>query len=213
MAKCIPSVLGQFSGRLGSIVYSSWKGIRYVKSLPRKTKKRDVSPKVEIQRAKFKLAASFVKAIASLVAITFPDSRTKTTSRNSALSNVLQQAITGDYPDLRIEYSKVFMANGSLPPTVNPAATCTAPGVINFSWKDNTGYGKAKATDQPVLIAFCEGLNACSFIVSDALRSEQTASLPAKLFSGKQVHTWISFLSENGKNVAKSSYTGTVTVA
>jgi len=212
MAKCLPSVLGQFSGRIGSIVYSSWNGIRYVKSLPRKTKKRDVSPKVQIQRAKFKLAVSFVKAIASLVAITFPD-RTRTTSRNSAVSSVLQQAITGNYPDLRIEYSKVLMANGSLPLTVNPAATCTAPGVINFSWKDNAGYGKAKATDQPVLIAFCEGLNACRFMVSDALRSAQTASLPAKLFRGKQVHTWISFLSENGRNVAKSSYTGTVTVA
>ena len=213
MAKCEPSVLGKFSGRVGSIVYSSWKGIRYVKSLPHRRKERDVSPRVEIQRAKFKLAASFVKTIASLVAITFPDSRTKTTSRNNALSSVLRQGITGDYPDLRIEYSKVFMANGSLPLTVNPAATCTAPGVIKFRWKDNTGDGKAKATDQPILIAFCESLNACSFIVSDALRCAQNASLPVKMFGGKQVHTWISFLSENGRDAAKSSYTGTVTVA
>ena len=213
MAKYIPGVLGLISGKVGSLVYRNHRGIGYVQSSPRKRKKRDVSLKVEIQRAKFKLAAGFVKTIASLVAISFSDSRIKTTSRNSALSNVLQQAITGDYPDLRIEYSKVLMANGTLPLTVNPTATSTAPGVINFSWKDNTGWGKAKATDQPILIAFCEGLNACSFIVSDALRSAQMASLSAKLFSGQEVHTWISFLSENGKDVAISSYTGTVTVA
>jgi len=113
---------------------------------------------------------------------------------------------------LRIEYSKVFMASGSLSLTVNPTATSTEPGVINFKWKDGTGYGNAKATDRPILIAFCESLNACSFIVSDASRSAETASLPVQLFSGKEVHTWISFLSENGKDVATSSYTGTVTV-
>jgi Family of unknown function (DUF6266) len=66
-------------------------------------KKRDVSLKVEIQRAKFKLAASFVKTISSLLAITFPQLKSKMTPRNKALSSVLQQAITGDYPDLRIE--------------------------------------------------------------------------------------------------------------
>ena len=104
------------------------------------------------------------------------------------------------------------MASGSLSLTVNPTATSTEPGVINFKWKDGTGYGNAKATDRPILIAFCESLNACSFIVSDASRSAETASLPVQLFSGKEVHTWISFLSENGKDVATSSYTGTVTV-
>ena len=212
MGKYNQGVLGQFSGKVGPVVGSSWKGIGYLRSNARKKKNRDVSVKTEIQRAKFKLASSFVKAIASLLAIPFPDSKTKTTGRNNALSSVLQQAITGDYPDLRIEYSKLFMASGSLSLTVNPTATSTEPGVINFKWKDGTGYGNAKATDRPILIAFCESLNACSFIVSDASRSAETASLPVQLFSGKEVHTWISFLSENGKDVATSSYTGTVTV-
>ena len=212
MAKYNQGLLGQFSGKAGPVVGSSWEGIGYSRSNARKTRNRDVSMKTEIQTAKFKLASSFVKAIASLLAILFPDSKTKTTGRNNALSSVLQQAITGDYPDLRIEYSKVFMASGSLSLTVNPTATSTEPGVINFKWKDGTGYGNAKATDRPILIAFCESLNACSFIVSDASRSAETASLPVQLFSGKEVHTWISFLSENGKDVATSSYTGTVTV-
>ena len=212
MAKYNPGLLGPFSGRIGAVIGSSWKGICYVRSKPRKKKKRDVSLKIEIQRAKFKLAASFVKAISSLLAITFPEPKARMTLRNKALSSVLQQAITGDYPDLRIAYSKVLMASGFLSRAVNPAATCTSPGVIDFTWKDNGGYGNAEAADRPVLIAYCESLNACTFIVSDALRSAETASLPVKLFSGKEVHTWISFLSENGKDVAISSYTGALAV-
>jgi hypothetical protein len=205
--------LGRFSGSVGPVVGSSWKGISYLKSKPHRTKKKKVSLKVEIQRAKFRLASSFIKAIGSVLAITFPSYKTGTTGRNSALASVLQQAITGDYPDLRIEYSKVFMASGSLSLTVDPTVSSTSPGVISFAWLDSTGVGNAKAADRPILIAFNERWNACSFIVSDALRSAETALLPVKLFSGKQVHTWISFLSENGKDVANSIYTGVVTVA
>jgi len=213
MARYDNGALGQFSGKVGPIVGSSWRGIGVLKTSPRKKKNRVVSPKIEIQRAKFKLASSFVKAIGSLLAISFPDAKTKLTSRNNALANVLQQAVTGDYPDLRIEYSKVFMASGTLSLTVDAAATSAEPGVIKFTWTDSTGYGNAKAKDRPILIAFCESLNVCSFIVSDALRSAQTALLPVKLFSGKRVHTWISFQKEDGTDVASSSYTGIVTVA
>jgi len=206
-------LLGRFSGSVGPVVGSSWKGIGYLKSKPHRTKtKRDVPLKIEIHRAKFKLATDFIKAIGSLLAITFPD-KAGTTGRNNALASVLPQAITGEYPDLHIDFSKVLMASGSLSLTTDPTATSTQPGVINFTWIDGSGYGLGKTADRPILIAFCESLNACSFIVSDALRSAETASLPAKLFSGKQVHTWISFLSENGKDVANSTYTGAFTVA
>jgi len=100
-----------------------------LRSNPGKLKKKNVSAKTEIQRAKFKLAANFIKTVGSVLAITFPDYKTSTTSRNNAVANVLQQAITGDYPDLRIEYSKVFMASGSLSVTMDPVATSTEPGL------------------------------------------------------------------------------------
>jgi hypothetical protein len=213
MGKYHQGVLGQFSGAVGPVIGSSWKGIGYMRGKSRNLKNRAVSPKIEIQRAKFKLAANFVTTIKDLLLIGFPDFKDKMTSRNNALSSLLQQAITGEYPDLRIEYSKVFMAIGSLSLTMNPAAGSTEPGVIKFTWKDGTGYGNAKATDKAVLIAFCEGLDSCYFIVSNSVRSAETASLDVKHFSGKDVHTWISFIAENGKGVATSSYTGLVKVA
>ena len=71
MAKYNQGLLAQFSGKVGPVVGRSWKGIGYLRSNARKKKNRDVSVKTEIQRAKFKLASSFVKAIASLLAISF----------------------------------------------------------------------------------------------------------------------------------------------
>ena len=75
MAKYNQGVLGHFCGKVGPVVGSSWKGVGYLRSKRRKPKKRDVSTKTEIERAKFKLASDFIKAIASLLAITFPDSK------------------------------------------------------------------------------------------------------------------------------------------
>lgn len=211
MARDDKAALGK-SGKVG-VVGTVGKGIVYLRSKSSKRKNRDVSRNIEIPRTKFKLASHFVNAIASLLAIAFPDSKTKAATRRNALSNVLQYAVRGDYPDFRIEYSKLLMASGRLSLTLSPAATSTEPGVIKFTWKDSTGYWNANATDRPILIAYCEKLNACCFIVSDARRSAETALLPAEHFSGKEVHTWISFLSENGKDVAISSYTGALTVA
>ena len=112
--------MGQFSGKLGPASGNSWRGVSYLRSNPGKSKKKNVSEKIEIQSAKFRLAANFIKTMGSVLAITFPDYKTNMTSRNNAVANVLNQAITGDYPDLRIEYSKVFMASGSLSVTIDP---------------------------------------------------------------------------------------------
>ena len=58
MGKYNQGVLGQFSGKVGPVVGSSWKGIGYLRSNARKTRNRDASMKTEIQTAKFKLASS-----------------------------------------------------------------------------------------------------------------------------------------------------------
>src|SRR5437773_11045955 len=78
MAKYNQGLLAQFSGKVGPVVGSSWKGISYLRSNPRKTRNRDASMKTEIQTAKFKLASSFVKAIASLLLRSLPTVKSTT---------------------------------------------------------------------------------------------------------------------------------------
>jgi hypothetical protein len=62
---------------------------------------------------------------------------------------------------------------------------------------------------------YCEERHESYYDIKDgALRSDgnDILELPAKL-SGKTVHTWLSFISENGKDIAPSIYTGQLTVA
>jgi hypothetical protein len=53
----------------------------------------------------------------------------------------------------------------------------------------------------------------CLYSTDAADRSEEAASFDASEFVGKTVQTWIAFISESGKDVATSIYTGEVLVS
>ena len=92
-----------------------------------------------------------------------------------------------------------------------PAALSSAPGVLNFNWTDNTG-DNAKFSDKAMLVAYCAPLNTTTYNTAAAQRHDATAVLNVSAFSGQPVHTWIVFISEDGKRISDSHYTGMVTV-
>ena len=65
--------------------------------------------------------------------------------------------------------------------------------------------------DKVILVAYCEELNQTAYH-ADIIRGAETGSLNVSGFSGKQVHTWISCISQDGKTLASSVYTGEVAV-
>ena len=85
--------------------------------------------------------------------------------------------------------------------------------LLVFSWTDNTGVGVAKATDKAMPAAYCPELNQSIFITSGANRNAITETLNLAAFSGKTAQTYLGFISEDGKNVASSIYTGAVLVS
>lgn len=134
------------------------------------------------------------------------------TGINSALSYLLQNAVTGLYPTFNIVFSDVLISRGDLPNVLGPAIVAGAGGLVTFSWTDNTGVGAAKATDKAILAAFCPALNQCIYTTGSADRSDITDTLKLSTFAGQVVETYIGFISANGKSVATSIYTGQVTV-
>lgn len=148
-----------------------------------------------------------------LLAITYLDYAGKMTGANSALRYTLKNAVSGVYPDLQVDYNMAIVSRGSLP--VSPAMQVVpgAAGAVRFQWTDNSGIGAAKATDKAILVAYCEELDQCVYTIGPALRSAGNAELPLSLLTGKEVHTWLAFISENGKDTASSVYTGSITVS
>jgi hypothetical protein len=205
-------ILGGFSGKVGSVVGGSWKGIDYMRS---KGNNRNLNPseKQLAQQLKFALVMRFVQPMADLLSISFRNFAIQMTGINSAFAYTIKNAVTGVYPAFAIDYSLSLVSRGDLPNVLTPAATMGAGSVLTYSWTDNSGTGSAKGTDQAILVAYCPDLNQAIFNTAGGLRSAMTADLNLGPFAGLQAQTWIGFISENGKNVATSIFTGAVTVS
>ncbi len=64
-----------------------------------------------------------------------------------------------------------------------------------------------------VLYLYCPDTNQCVYTTGSAARNAAADSLTVTAFSGKQVQTYIGFISADGLEIANSIFTGEVTVS
>lgn len=212
MGRISKGILGGFSGKVGNVVGGSWKGIDYMRSKSNRTNFTSSPAQLE-QQAKFALSIRFAQTMSALLAVGFRTYASKQTEMNSAVSYILKNAIGGTFPSFSILYANVLVSRGDLPNVLAPAVTAAAGSMLTYNWTDNSGTGSAKATDKVILAAYCPELNQCIYTTAGATRSALTDELNLATFSGKQVHTYIGCISEDGRSIATSIYTGPVTVS
>ncbi len=212
MATFEKGILGGFSGKVGNVVGGTWKGKSYMRSVPGKRTKPS-SVKQLVQQAKFSLIVLFFHTFSGLLNLSFRSFAVKVTGFNSAVAYGLKNAVTGNYPAFDIAYPQVLIARGDLPNATNPKAAATGSGFINFDWVSNAGVGLAKATDKTILLIYCPALKQAIYTVGSSTRITVAEKLDVSPFTGQGVETYISFISEDEKDVATSVYTGHVQVS
>jgi hypothetical protein len=203
-------ILGNFSGKVGTVVGSTWRGIWVMRGLT-DAKKGKPNPAQQQQQAKFSLMIKFLQPLSSLVGQTYDTSPAEMTGFNKAFSDNIRNAITGAFPALAIDYSKVILSKGALPNVSTVAAASTVAGKLAFTWTDNSG-GVALPTDTAFVAAYSADLNRWIFAQQTAPRNAGTYSLDVTAFSGKAVQTYIGFLSADGQSVSNSLFTGQANV-
>ncbi|WP_276482962.1 DUF6266 family protein [Paraflavitalea pollutisoli] len=213
MGRIAKGVLGGFSGTVGSVVGGNWKGIEYIRSKPVTRKGRKQSQKQLEQQAKFATAIRFTRTIQDLFMETFTKNANLMTGINSAISDLLKRALIGTYPFYDILYSQVMISRGSLPNAASAQAVAASAGGIQFNWGNmDIPLGKAGPKDQALLVAYCPELNR-AWYRKGVTRIAMTDTLDASGLSGKTVQTWLTFISEDKRDLADSLFTGEVTVA
>ena len=211
MGKFEVGVLGNFDGKIGTVVGAKWKGIEYMRHKGRKSKKPPTAAQLE-QQAKFKCVIRFVNAMTNVLSVGYPD-LLKKTALNQAFSDIYAKALNGTYPSFSLDYSKVSISKGVLHNANAPVASAAGNGVIKFSWNDNSDGNVANADDKSVLAMYCPELDEVVYTLSGAQRGTGTASLNVMNYTGMLVETWIAFISADGKLVSSSRYTGQLTVS
>lgn len=205
-------ILGGFSGKVGTVVGSSWKGISYMRGLAQSVR-NPRSAKQVAQRDKFTLALSFIRPIQSFIQVGYKTYATHQSAFNAAMSYILKNAITGTYPDHRIDYAKVMVSRGPLELPTN-IQTIDTENEISVTWLDNSGFGKALDTDFAMLLVFNPAKDEVIYSMNSSCRGDEGLSLnhPAD-WSGDTVHIYLAFVSEDGTLVSDSEYVGSETIA
>ena len=205
-------ILGGFSGKVGTVIGGSWRGISYMRSHALKIKNPRTEAQVS-QRSKFTLALSFLKPITNVLRTGFKLYANKQTAFNAAMSYTLANAITGDYPDFELNFASALISRGTLTAAANGLAAA-ADGKVTVSWEDNTGIGTAKATDKALIAVLnpSKGEGLSDNVGSARSAGSQIIDIPAD-WMGDEVQVYLGFVSEDAKEVANSVYLGSVTVA
>jgi hypothetical protein len=108
-------ILGGFSGKVGTVVGASWKGISYMRSLPQHVKTPRTEGQIS-QRSKFALTLNFLKPITGFLRTGWKLYAHRQSPFNAAMSYALANAINRTYPNYAIDPSKVLVSRGSLAP-------------------------------------------------------------------------------------------------
>ena len=207
MARINQGILGPFSGKVGEVIGSNWKGIPYIKARP--TKYHDAkTPRQLTHRMKLQMAHGLVRSIKPLIEIGFRNVTGNQTPYNNAVSYLMKNALVGEYPEVGIDPSKVMVSQGTLAGADDCSVSIEEDDTIAFSWGEaSSDLGKANAEDQAILSAY--NFTKQQGISNVVCRKDKKGSItiPQK-WKEDSIACYIFFVSGINKDVSNSEFLG-----
>lgn len=200
-------ILGGFSGSVGNVVGSSWKGIATMKAKPLSVANPNTAGQVA-QRTKMTNAVEYAKEILTDIIKPLND---RFASAMSGFNLFIQRNID------------LFAAADPTPPqdliiaqgNVEGFDTFAVSGDVSnneivFSWVDNTGTGDSLATDVPFVFVYNETLNEIAVGdntgVDRSIQGLSITPLPTGWVAGNVLRAYGAFRRADGSKVSNTSY-------
>lgn len=206
-------ILGGFSGKVGTVIGGSWKGINYMRGKAASISNPQTEAQLD-QRARFGAALKFLQPLTAFLRVGFKNYAVRMTAFNSAMSYNLNNALTGTYPEYGIDYASALVSRGSLPGALNPEISSTTSNVIDFAWDDNSTDSNAMGDDKVLLVVYNPPKQQAITVVGGNTRAEgsQSITLPAS-FAGDEVHCFIAFQNASQSVLSNSLHVGSLVVS
>ncbi len=199
-------ILGGFSGKVGNVVGSSWKGIAVMKSMPLSVANPRTAGQVA-QRTAFATTALFASAILATIVKPMWD---RFASQMSGYNSFIQTNIDELSEVVGEKFNDFVMSTGKMAATATISADAGAGSAsVSIEWDDDGGEGLKLDDDKAYIVvqkndgALVEGFSA---VVE---RADVAASVTVKenFVAGDKVAIWLSFLRADGTVVSSSSVT------
>jgi uncharacterized protein DUF6266 len=207
MAKIENGIGGGFSGKVGPVVGINYRGINVIRSLPQKSA-TPPSEKQLAQRLRFGCVTRFLTPVCPMLQLYFGQPEGSRSRRSIAISYHVMEAVTGIYPNFKMDYGKVVLTMGHLPNIQQPSVLPLPNGAIAINWFDNSTQVLAKPGDKLLVVLYNETRNTFKMI-QDAQRSDgQLTVTVSNEWAGETVHCWLTFTAAIGTKCATSTYAG-----
>jgi hypothetical protein len=211
MATYTDGINGNFKGKVGTVIGSSWRGIPYMKSLH---SKRTIPPHKEEQRNrnKFSMAHHWLKPedVKDFVRAGFKGYSPTVEGFLAAKSCLLKNAFTNEGEELIIDPALAQVSYGDLPLPSNITAEKIAPNELQISW-DAVGKNTEGACDQIMILAYDIENGEATSTITGQFRyvGEDTIRLSAAI-PERTYHIYAAFVAADRSCQSASVYLGTV---
>jgi hypothetical protein len=132
----------------------------------------------------------------------------KSNAYNAMTSHVRNNAFTGEYPEIAIDFSKVLITKGKMPPPQDAVVSLTESGLA-FSWDPEIKVDGSHFSDQVVMMAYFPKLGQARFIAGGAQRyTGKDQLMLSGIKQGSAVEIYIAFIADNRQGISDSVYLG-----
>ena len=204
-------ILGGFSGKVGPVIGSSWKGKAVMRAIALSYNDAN-SEAQQQQRAKFGLVSKFISSVTGFTSVGFKSQAVGMTEANAAMMFNLPEVISGTWPSYTIDYSKALLSKGNVDLPYAPQASVTGTD-LELSWTDNSGIGNALSSDYINVIAYNKDRNQSVCDIDSKSRNARSAtlSLPAT-WTGDTIHVYLAAHRNGSAETSNSIYLGNFTI-
>lgn len=184
-------------------------GIPYLRLAPKT--KTTPAPRSVAQIAneqKMKFVNQLLLPFHSFITVGFQSQAIGKTALSAAYSVNFHQAVTGVYPDLGVDYSKLVISKGLLPGLSDVEIGFSAADTMELSWQPNTSI-KATFNDQLILMLYNVALGFADGFTGGIKRADKHCKFQFdNRFIGKPLEVYLGLTSLNRKKAANSIYLG-----
>jgi len=217
MARVKNGVNGAPSGKVGAVVFCKWKGINYVRSLPKVKKRRKLSDSEVKNRSKFGFAQNFLSPYKKFFRLGFHHYGENMTAFNAAMSYHLEHAVKVDENGPFMDYGKFAISRG-LEEAITAATVEIVDEKLHIRWqlKNRDELFQRELTDFKVIFLLLPETSMfyadSIFLGNNIIDLKETVVLP-KVNSPCTFHLYLGFVATDGSNRSMNSvYLGHINV-
>lgn len=213
MGKLSDSLLSGSYGRTGRLVVANLAGTEILRARPRR-RSGAPSAKQALVQQRMKRSYDFISAYKHYAKQYFGTRIGMKSPYNLAMTNILA-AMKLNYATSTVEpaYQEIEFSRGSLLTAIPTAVSTPAAATFQVQWFNNSGGNPDREADQLQLLYYAEGDLKPVLLENAAVRLDTLldVALPPA-FTGKTVHVWIAFRSDDLMSVSVSSYAGSIVI-